>query len=365
LSRSSSNCVGGGPPRLVRSRRDRGECEQVQETRRTAIKNVDQAADEIDESRFDALPERVQKALGELAGAAKDGLLALSVGVGLRVLSELMEEEVDDVVGPKAGTMSTAQPCIIGTRPGRSRSVAGASDRLQALADELAHSHPGASASLPEGLAETVTLQRLGVHEQLWKTLSSINPDRVDDGHQPRHLAQRQALAERRHVSALDRGGHARSRAPVPQDHRLQAPRRARHGRRARPRRRARRRADRPTHRPLQPRQPSRPLRSQPLTDHRIATAKFHNERTTSRGKQPCRDAEVEGLKTGSCLDLDLSNHEVRLRRFAVEDKKFRALLRGQTNLEDCTNADSSVTGPWDRSWMGKCREQVKGCDES
>jgi putative transposase len=47
------------------------------------------------------LPERVQVALGELAGAAKEGLLALSVGVGLGVLSELMEEEVTDVVGPK------------------------------------------------------------------------------------------------------------------------------------------------------------------------------------------------------------------------------------------------------------------------
>ena len=48
-----------------------------------------------------ALPERVQEALGELVGAAQEGLLALSVGVGLGVLSELMEEEVDDVVGPK------------------------------------------------------------------------------------------------------------------------------------------------------------------------------------------------------------------------------------------------------------------------
>ena len=47
------------------------------------------------------LPERVQEALGQLVGAAKEGLLALSVGVGLGVLSELMEEEVDDVVGPK------------------------------------------------------------------------------------------------------------------------------------------------------------------------------------------------------------------------------------------------------------------------
>jgi putative transposase len=48
-----------------------------------------------------ALPERVQVALGELAGAAKEGLLALSVGVGLGVLHELMAEEVDEVVGPR------------------------------------------------------------------------------------------------------------------------------------------------------------------------------------------------------------------------------------------------------------------------
>jgi putative transposase len=47
------------------------------------------------------LPPRVEEALGELVGAAKDGLLALSVGVGLGVLTELMEEEVDEVVGPK------------------------------------------------------------------------------------------------------------------------------------------------------------------------------------------------------------------------------------------------------------------------
>ncbi len=47
------------------------------------------------------LPPSVQAALGELVNAAKDGLLALSVGVGLGVLGTLMEEEVRDVVGPK------------------------------------------------------------------------------------------------------------------------------------------------------------------------------------------------------------------------------------------------------------------------
>jgi putative transposase len=47
------------------------------------------------------LPERVQEALGQLVGAAKEGLLALSVSVGLGVVSELLEEEVDELVGPK------------------------------------------------------------------------------------------------------------------------------------------------------------------------------------------------------------------------------------------------------------------------
>jgi transposase-like protein len=47
------------------------------------------------------LPAEIQEALGELVGAARDGLLALSVGLGLRVVHELMEREVDEVVGPR------------------------------------------------------------------------------------------------------------------------------------------------------------------------------------------------------------------------------------------------------------------------
>ena len=47
------------------------------------------------------LPERVREALGQLVGAAKEGLLALSVEVGLGVLSELLEQEVGELVGPK------------------------------------------------------------------------------------------------------------------------------------------------------------------------------------------------------------------------------------------------------------------------
>ncbi len=52
------------------------------------------------------LPASVQDALGELAGAAKEGLLALSVGVGLGVLGEIMEAELDEVLGPKHARIS-------------------------------------------------------------------------------------------------------------------------------------------------------------------------------------------------------------------------------------------------------------------
>jgi putative transposase len=61
------------------------------------MKTVEQEQDARPER---ALPPGIQDALGELAGAAKDGLLALSVGVGLGVLSEMMEAELDEVVGP-------------------------------------------------------------------------------------------------------------------------------------------------------------------------------------------------------------------------------------------------------------------------
>ena len=47
------------------------------------------------------LPAAIQDALGELVGAAREGLLALSVSVGLGVVHSLMEAEVDEVVGSK------------------------------------------------------------------------------------------------------------------------------------------------------------------------------------------------------------------------------------------------------------------------
>jgi len=53
------------------------------------------------EQRTGGSPEPGLDVLGELAGAAKEGLMALSVGVGLGVLHELLAAEVDEVVGLK------------------------------------------------------------------------------------------------------------------------------------------------------------------------------------------------------------------------------------------------------------------------
>src|SRR5215218_4863219 len=65
------------------------------------MRTVTAAAVAAGEQRVAELPVAVMEALGELAGVAKEGLLALSVGVGLGVLHELMEAEVDEVVGPR------------------------------------------------------------------------------------------------------------------------------------------------------------------------------------------------------------------------------------------------------------------------
>jgi transposase-like protein len=63
---------------------------------------VSRCQDDPDGRTLDVeLSPAVQTALGDLAGAAKEGLLALSVGVGLGVLEELMGEEVDALCGPK------------------------------------------------------------------------------------------------------------------------------------------------------------------------------------------------------------------------------------------------------------------------
>jgi transposase-like protein len=65
------------------------------------------------------LPERVTLALAELAGAAREGLLALAVGTGLGVLGSLLEADVERLVGPKGRHQPGRAAVRHGTQPGR------------------------------------------------------------------------------------------------------------------------------------------------------------------------------------------------------------------------------------------------------
>jgi len=48
--------------------------------------------------------------------------------------------------------------------------------QLQRLATSLQNKHPGAAASLREGLDETLTVQELGITGALYRTLRTTNP---------------------------------------------------------------------------------------------------------------------------------------------------------------------------------------------
>ena len=60
----------------------------------------------VDSEQAAGLPElsdELRVALTDIAGVAREGLLAMSVAVGLQVMAELMDDEVTAVVGPKHG----------------------------------------------------------------------------------------------------------------------------------------------------------------------------------------------------------------------------------------------------------------------
>ena len=50
---------------------------------------------------------------------------------------------------------------------------------------------------------------------------------------------------------------------------------------------------------------------------------------------------------------------------FAVEDKRFRDLLRGQSLNTDSpiSYVDMSVKEPWSNAWKTNCRTRIKSCD--
>ena len=58
-------------------------------------------ADTTDAVVFSDLPEEIELAMADIAGAAREGLLAMSVAAGLAVMQAMFEAEIAGVAGPK------------------------------------------------------------------------------------------------------------------------------------------------------------------------------------------------------------------------------------------------------------------------
>ena len=58
-------------------------------------------ADAADAVGLPDLPEEVRLAMADIAGAARGGLLAMSVAAGLAVMAAMFEAEIAEVCGPK------------------------------------------------------------------------------------------------------------------------------------------------------------------------------------------------------------------------------------------------------------------------
>jgi len=99
----SRRSLSGGPPASSARGASVTGVNQVREDRRNRREEGTPASQVVSTlgSSECPLPGPIQEALGELVGSAREGLLALSVGVGLGVVHELMELEVDQVVGPR------------------------------------------------------------------------------------------------------------------------------------------------------------------------------------------------------------------------------------------------------------------------
>jgi transposase-like protein len=128
---------------------------------------------------------------------------------------------------------------------------AAAHAELEALARALKRQHPGAAASLREGLAETLTVTRLGIGGALLKTVFSTNPVESMIEIVREHSAKRETVARRRDDVAVGRSRHGIGPEPVPPGEGLPAALPTR--RRPRGRHRRRTRAPRPTRHSLMP----------------------------------------------------------------------------------------------------------------
>jgi transposase-like protein len=136
------------------------------------------------------LPEQVTVALTELAGAAREGLLALAVGTGLGVLGSLLEADVDRLVGPKGRHNPGRSAVRHGTQPGQ---VTLGGRRVRVDRPRVRRADGAGEVSLPtwQAFAGTQLLDQLALERMLAK----LSTRRYQHGLEPVGAAVEQAAS--------------------------------------------------------------------------------------------------------------------------------------------------------------------------
>jgi putative transposase len=153
------------------------------------------------------LPERVTIALAELAGAAREGLLALAVGTGIGVLDLLLAADVERLVGPKGRHNSQRAAVRHGTQAGRvtlgGRRVRVDRPRVRTVDGTAEVSLPAWEAFATTELLDQLTLERM---------LAKLSTRRYQAGLEPVGAAVEQtatgtskSAVSRRFVAATER----------------------------------------------------------------------------------------------------------------------------------------------------------------
>jgi putative transposase len=114
------------------------------------------------------LPEQVTVAMAELAGAAREGLLALAVGTGLQVLQVMLDEDVAWLVGAK-GRHNPARVAVRhGSEPGQV-TVGGRRVRVRRPRVRTADGTRELPVATYQAFAATDLLDQLAVEQMLAK----------------------------------------------------------------------------------------------------------------------------------------------------------------------------------------------------
>src|SRR5512132_4452236 len=117
---------------------------------------------------LDHLPERVTLAVAGLAGAAREGLLALAVGTGLQVLQAMLAADVARLVGPKGRHNPGRTAVRHGSEPGQV-TLGGRRVRVRRPRVRLADGTRELTVPTYQAFASTELLDQLAVERMLAK----------------------------------------------------------------------------------------------------------------------------------------------------------------------------------------------------